>query len=315
MKILLILGHGGMLGNAVRKYFNLNHEIEVVEKWRWDSKEFQKQVLNSNAEFIINCIGAIPQKKYKKEQYELLNVILPIFLESTGKKIIHPSTDCEFSGKLEYPLKYAKNSVRDADDDYGMSKVKISEMIENNFKNTKIIRTSIIGHEINNHFSLLDWFLSVDESESINGYTNHYWNGITTLQWAKIAENLMLNWNDADIITQVGIDGLSKYELLEIVKEVYCKKTKINSFATEVSLNKMLETDVIVPTIKEQLIELKNFYFPELESCVWCNELTDVPRDLDIDLRKNYVEGAGQLCPGCYNKLYDEREDKGSGNR
>lgn len=260
MKILLILGHSGMLGNAVLKYFNLEHEIEIVEKWRWNSKEFQKQVLDSNADIIINCIGAIPQKKYKKYQYELLNVILPIFLESTGKKVIHPSTDCEFSGKLEYPLKYKKNAIRDADDDYGMSKAKISEIIENEFQNTKIIRTSIVGHEITGHFSLLDWFLSADEDQSVNGYVNHYWNGITTLQWAKIAEKMISNWDGYGKITQVGTDGLNKFELLEIIKKVYNRKTEIKKFNAPISMNKMLETDFEIPTIEEQLLDLKKFY-------------------------------------------------------
>jgi len=53
----------------------------------------------------------------------------------------------------------------------------------------------------------------------------------------------------------------------------------------------------------------------ETEKCVLCGAETDVPINQHVDLRKNYVEGAGQLCLGCYNKLYDEREDKGSGNR
>ena len=53
----------------------------------------------------------------------------------------------------------------------------------------------------------------------------------------------------------------------------------------------------------------------ETEKCVFCGMETNLPVSTPIDIRKNYVEGAGQLCPGCYNKLYDEREDKGSGNR
>jgi hypothetical protein len=53
----------------------------------------------------------------------------------------------------------------------------------------------------------------------------------------------------------------------------------------------------------------------ETEKCVMCGAETNVPVDLHVDLRKNYVEGVGQLCAGCYNKVYDEREDKGSGNR
>jgi hypothetical protein len=51
------------------------------------------------------------------------------------------------------------------------------------------------------------------------------------------------------------------------------------------------------------------------EKCINCGKETNVPIDLHIDERKNYVEGAGQLCDGCYLMIYDTREDKGSGNR
>lgn len=42
----------------------------------------------------------------------------------------------------------------------------------------------------------------------------------------------------------------------------------------------------------------------ELERCVLCGKQTDVPRDLDISLRVGYVEGAGQLCRECYQRVY-----------
>jgi len=302
MKVL-ILGHHGMLGNVVYKYFKNKYDVEVIEGLRWDSDEFKFRIISSNADFIVNCIGAIPQKKYTKEFYELLNVQLPIFLEKTGIKIIHPSTDCEFSGKLEYPEKYVKDDVRDADDDYGMSKARISELIIKNFKNTKMIRASIIGHEETGHFSLLDWFLSVDESQAVNGYANYYWNGITTLFWAKMAEKMISDWNKYGIMVQVGVDGLHKCDLLKIIAKVYGKSTKINEFNMTTTLNKMLETDFEIPTIEEQLVELKQFYFPETEICVLCGAKTNVPRNLHIDFRKNYVEGVGQLCDDCAKKI------------
>ena len=44
----------------------------------------------------------------------------------------------------------------------------------------------------------------------------------------------------------------------------------------------------------------------EFEACVFCGVQTDVPRDTPVDLRGNYVEGAGQLCPGCYEKIFGE---------
>ncbi|MCK4647654.1 hypothetical protein KAT24_01855 [Candidatus Pacearchaeota archaeon] len=42
----------------------------------------------------------------------------------------------------------------------------------------------------------------------------------------------------------------------------------------------------------------------ELEKCVLCDNETNVKVKTRIDMREYYVEGAGQLCPGCYIKIY-----------
>ncbi len=42
----------------------------------------------------------------------------------------------------------------------------------------------------------------------------------------------------------------------------------------------------------------------QCERCVICRRETDVPADLEIGLRRFYIEGAGQLCPACYRELY-----------
>jgi hypothetical protein len=42
------------------------------------------------------------------------------------------------------------------------------------------------------------------------------------------------------------------------------------------------------------------------EKCVLCGKETNVPIDLHIDERKNYVEGAGQLCDECAKKVYSK---------
>ena len=41
----------------------------------------------------------------------------------------------------------------------------------------------------------------------------------------------------------------------------------------------------------------------ETEKCVLCDAETNVPVDLHIDYRKNYVEGVGQLCDDCAKKI------------
>jgi NMD protein affecting ribosome stability and mRNA decay len=46
----------------------------------------------------------------------------------------------------------------------------------------------------------------------------------------------------------------------------------------------------------------------KMDICVNCGKTTDYPIDMMIDLRKTYVEGAGQLCDECYDKIYNSQE-------
>ena len=39
------------------------------------------------------------------------------------------------------------------------------------------------------------------------------------------------------------------------------------------------------------------------EKCVSCGEITDERIDRDINFRRNYIEGAGQLCETCAAEL------------
>jgi hypothetical protein len=41
----------------------------------------------------------------------------------------------------------------------------------------------------------------------------------------------------------------------------------------------------------------------EIDLCVICHRPTDYPRSTPIDLRMNYVPGAGQKCDVCAKKL------------
>ncbi len=260
MRKILVLGHKGMLGNAVYRFFNSkeNYTSFTINS-KWNSEDFKEELRKINVDIIINCIGVIPQKKPTLENYKSVNIDLPIFLDSLGKKIIHPSTDCEFLGDLDPTLKYSKSNARNATDDYGKSKAVISKMIEETFHNTKIIRTSIIGHELNSSNGLLDWFLNSESK--VNGYTNHYWNGITTLQWSKEAYYLIENWDPASKLNQIGTEkNLSKYEVLMLIKEIYKKNIEIIPFEAKETINKCLESDKKIIDLDEQLKELKGFY-------------------------------------------------------
>lgn len=258
MKILL-LGHNGMLGHMVMKYLSEMGECIDVCKHRWPSDNFKNYIKNSDSDFLINCIGAIPQKYDAWDVFSSLNIRLPIYLSKMfNGNIIHPATDCEFNGKLIYPNKYHWTNISDAEDDYGISKGYISHLLHK-YSNVKQIRTSIIGPEIVSHVSLLDWFMKSDGK--VNGFTNHYWNGITTLKWATLTYMMIQNWNDYGMINQFGTESVSKYELLCMINEIFTLGRKINPVETCSINNKVLESMYDVSSIYTQLCELKEFYY------------------------------------------------------
>jgi hypothetical protein len=44
----------------------------------------------------------------------------------------------------------------------------------------------------------------------------------------------------------------------------------------------------------------------DTDSCVFCNKDTGVPSCSNVDMRKNYIDGAGQLCDECFVRIYDK---------
>jgi len=255
---LLVLGHTGMLGNAIIKFYRGEfccdeHEVCTTDH-RWPSEEFKDVIRNFDGDLVINCIGAIPQKT----QDFTINYELPQFIvENIDKdiKYIHPDTDCIFDGKIEAGELYDKIQPSNATEEYGISKSSIMRF--HDAPNLKAIRTSIIGIDEHNK-SLLSWLLS--QSENANGYINHYWNGITTLAWARISHIIFYDWNKADFITQIGTVPLSKYSLLCLIKDVFHKQIEIRGIEDKCAINRCLRTDMRVPSIKQQLEELKNIY-------------------------------------------------------
>lgn len=237
---ILILGHKGLLGNMVKKYFEFSKiNVSVINSnIRWNSVEFKEYLLNNKYDFIINCIGAIPQRTKDFS----INYTLPIWLSNNVKsKIIHPGTDCEMDT-----------------DEYGISKKKSRDYIIDNSENTKIIKTSIIGPELNTHFSLMDWFLSNKDNDEVNGFVNHKWNGNTTLTWAKFCLEIINNWDKYQKETILYSDCVSKYEILNHINDTFGRKIKILKKETD-NVDKCLLGEIKMPNIKDQIKELKYF--------------------------------------------------------
>ena len=267
-KKIILLGKNGMLGQMVNVFFReLEFEvIEVNERYEYGDKNGVIQRIKKEKEgWIINCIGKIKQKTENPNDLFLSNTLLPIELahllkESDRYFLIQPSTDCVFSGKSTKP--YTSNDFTDAQDYYGKSKILAETALEGK-KNSLILRTSIIGPDkSNNAKGLLAWFLSTPDQE-LQGYKNHYWNGITTLEWCKQLNNIMNNLcQHKNNLIHLGSKKIyRKHEMLDLFNLHFKLNKKISPVTVEHTINRALVPDIECPSLEEMLLELSSYPF------------------------------------------------------
>tara|TARA_Y100000389_G_scaffold146636_1_gene145366 strand:+ start:681 stop:1490 length:810 start_codon:yes stop_codon:yes gene_type:complete len=263
-KNIIVLGSKGMLGNQVLSYFRKKKYLIKTFDKRFKKSNINSCIKSLNKEkssIIINCIGKIKQKKSTSSELFWSNTILVNkFVELLNNKhlLIHPSTDCVFSGKNKLGNK--KNAKLDALDDYGLSKT-LAEKVLKKRTNTLIIRTSIVGIEKKGKKALLGWFLS--QKKTVYGYTDHFWNGVTTLKWCEFLEAFLsykknMNFKKTKII-QIGTKKkYSKYQLLNIFKNIFGKKILIIKKKAGYT-NKYLKSDFKIDNFKKQIKSFKEF--------------------------------------------------------
>lgn len=236
---VLILGHRGMLGHMVKLYLEQFYDIETID-YRWPSLDFKQAILDSDADYLINCVGAIPQRTKEFD----INFELPIWLDSNfNGRIIHPGTDCEMDS-----------------DEYGKSKAMATSWLLKYGLKTKIIKTSIIGFELSGNSSLMEWFLSNPDKSKTRGYVDHFWNGSTTLQWAKHSAKMIERWSKQMDLTIIGTDCISKWDILNMLNSIFCRDIRIKQYETGEIVNKCLELDINYGNLEDQIKEMKEFY-------------------------------------------------------
>ena len=290
---ILVLGANGMLGKMISLYLKSNNELNVFvtarDKSSFIEKNFEKKFTNfqlsdnysenlkkilNNVDIIVNCIGVIKPKIDEKNPNSIKETILtnsyfPLELQNLALenqiKYIQIGTDCVFSGN---DGSYTESSYMDAKDLYGKSKI-VGE-IEGT--NKSLIRSSIIGPEQSKGFSLMNWFLKNTQQE-VSGYKNHLWNGVTTLNFAKVVEGFILS-NEFNFKTQhlIPKNTITKANLLEEFKKHFNKDIVINHIDAEeiidrtlLTINEQVNENLwkragysSIPTVEENIEELAN---------------------------------------------------------
>lgn len=247
MKVL-VLGSTGLLGSAVGSYFERTSEFETFLSYRNSNVSFGKNKIYFDAltseldllpqvDYLINCIGIIkPFMNQNKEKNIYINSVFPhklaSFCKQRGTKMIHITTDCVFDGLAG---KYTEDSVHNATDLYGRSK-SIGEPDQ-----SMVIRTSIIGEEIHNNCSLIEWAKSMKNKE-VNGYLNHIWNGVTTKHYAELCEKIIIDNLYEEGIHHIFSNAVSKNYLLKIISDKFGLNLTVRDFETPTKCDRALAT-------------------------------------------------------------------------
>jgi len=251
---LLDAVHGGVAGVPVHEFDVVQlHEEHAAKKGSPSVylTDFVKRV--GPIDYVINAIGiTIPFAMKDVAQTFFVNGALPHILAAEfGEKLIHITTDCAFNGLQEYP--YTEESARRPIDIYGMSKA-VGEPTS-----CLTLRTSIIGRELDGKTGLLEWFLQ-QEGKTIKGYSNHFWNGVTTKEFANICDRIM---SSPEAFPKTGLyhvfsNPVSKYEMLQTFKEKFGINCTIEKDEMP-RLNRTLDTihevnkNLNIPSFKEMV--------------------------------------------------------------
>ena len=243
---VLVLGATGMLGSAVVKVLSENANLVVfgtaraAPSRRFFNEIIAKQILSdvniehqdflekafvfARPDVVINCVGLIKQLSGVTDPLQVIpiNSLLPHQLAQEckirGARLIHISTDCVFDGRKGG---YTEMDSFDAKDLYGISKY----LGEVSYPHTITLRTSIIGHELQSKNSLVDWFLS--QKVTCKGYKKAIFSGLPTVVLAQIIGDVVIPQKELSGIYHVAAQPINKFDLLELIAEVYEKSIQV----------------------------------------------------------------------------------------
>jgi len=241
MTKVLILGAGGMLGHTLAGMYK--HQYETIATIRKNSAFYRQYPIFDGVELVegvdafspntiqsvlakiqpdvvINCIGIIKQLP-EAENYITsitINALFPHQLArmcaDVNARLVHISTDCVFTGRKGM---YSESDLSDAEDLYGRTKF-LGEV--GNMPNTLTLRTSMIGHELNSNYGLVEWFLS-QTGKTVKGFRKAIYTGFTAQELGRLISKIIDHHPDLGGLWQASSDSINKYDLLNLVKSVY----------------------------------------------------------------------------------------------
>lgn len=164
---------------------------------------------------VVNSVGVVKQLRAAHDPVLSITVNslfphqLAEYCRNAGCRLIHFSTDCVFSGRKG---KYTEDDLPDPVDLYGRSKL-LGDVAA---PGCLTLRTSIIGRELRNRQSLVEWFIRQRGGE-VHGYQRAIYSGLTTQVMARVVGDLIEFHPDLEGLWHVSADPIDKFSLLHLL--------------------------------------------------------------------------------------------------
>ena len=249
MKIL-ILGADGMLGHKLFQLLGMDypetfgtisgkssiypysgisffHTDKVIPEVNMlDFGQIEHIINQLNPDYIINCLRVATHGDETAPPLQTITVnsLLPHQLAEVAKKngarMIHFSSDCVFNGKQGM---YTEEDPPNATHIYGQTRL-LGEVFADN---VLVLRGSVIGRELIQHSSLLDWFLRQQGSE-INGFTHAIYSGLSSVETVRVVQMIISIKPSLTGLYHIASKPINKYNLLKLAQKNFGIKVTIH---------------------------------------------------------------------------------------
>lgn len=234
MAKVLILGGTGMIGSGLARAFAergfdvritnrsgnplpglSNVKVSQFDAYADDLGHLLAQV--EAGDYVINCIGLVKAQiddssRASRDKAVALNAEFPsrlaVIAEAKDLRVIQMATDCVYSG---ISSSHTESAPHDAHDVYGKTK-SLGEVPSPAVMN---LRVSVIGRGTQ---GLYRWVASQPAGASIQGYTDHIWNGISSASYGRILVGLVAHsLFKAGVQHIVPADSIDKDALVRLI--------------------------------------------------------------------------------------------------
>ena len=266
--MIVILGSDGMLGRAFASLYGSNAICLTRSDCDFTNFTSLERILNSiECSVLINCAAIVDMEfveSFEKEAYDI-NTLLPFnlarYCNKRGCKFVQISTDHYYIGNLK---QHCETSPVTLVNKYAMQKFTAEHLVLNSFRESLVVRTSILGYKNLDGKTFIEWVLkTLKDQKKINGFHDAITSSIDVASLCIYVEKAI--YKSLSGIYNIGtLDPYSKYALIRAIidelelTDIVLSRSSITSLPLNranscgLNCNKYFEaTETVLPTMHQ----------------------------------------------------------------